>query len=95
MARMDLAVDHRQTRAVVQVKFERAVTTAIAQFRTWIDRADWSEDRVMVRVVGKSLDVRLSYDDQKVYARGSVPIAFKLMEASIRSFIERALGDGS
>jgi hypothetical protein len=95
MARMHLAVDHAQTRAAAQVKFERAVTGAIAQFKTWIDRADWSEDRGSVRVVGPRLDVRLTYDDQKVYARGSVPIAFKLMEPSIRSFIEQALADDS
>ena len=39
--------------------------------------------------------MELSYDDHKVYARGSVPLAFKLFEAPIRSFIARALAEGS
>jgi hypothetical protein len=90
---MHLAVDHAQTLAAVQVKFERAVAAAIAQFKAWIERADWAEDRGSVRVVGPRIDVRLSYDEHKVYARGSVPIAFKLIEAPIRSYIEHALAD--
>jgi hypothetical protein len=46
-----------------------------------------------VKIVGPGFDVMLSYDDQKVYARGTVPLAFKLMEAPIKAFITQALAE--
>jgi len=95
MAKLNLALDHGQTLAEARVKFERAISAAQDRFVTWIQRADWSEDRGSVRMTGPGFDVELSYDDQKVYARGTVPLAFKLMEGSIKSFITQALAQES
>ena len=92
MAKLDIALDHGQTPATAQANFERAITAAHSRFGKWIHRADWSADRNSVQMVGPGFDVVLSYDDQKVYARGIVPIAFKLMEAPIKAFITQALG---
>jgi hypothetical protein len=95
MARVNLAVDHGQEPEVAQANFERAVTAAQARFGTWMRQVDWSDDRSSVRLVGPGYDVELTYDEQKVYVRGTVPIAFKLMQGPIKSFIAQALADGS
>jgi len=42
-------------------------------------------------VAGTGFDVRLSYDDRKVYARGTIPMALKLLEGPIKAFVARAL----
>jgi hypothetical protein len=44
-------------------------------------------------MVGPGFDVLLSYDNEKVYARGTVPLAFKLMEVPIRAFITQTLAE--
>jgi hypothetical protein len=44
-----------------------------------------------VKVSGAGFDVQLSHDDRKVYARGTIPMAIKLLEAPIKAFIARAL----
>jgi Putative polyhydroxyalkanoic acid system protein (PHA_gran_rgn) len=95
MAKLNLALDHGQTLAEARANFERAISAAQDRFGAWIQRADWSEDRSSVRMTGPGFDVELSYDAQKVYARGTVPLAFKLMEGSIKSFIRQALAQES
>jgi hypothetical protein len=92
MAKLNIAIDHGQTPAVARVNFERAITAAVERFGKWIQRADWSPNRDSVKMAGPGFDVELSYDDQKVYARGTVPIAFRLMEMPIKAFLKQALG---
>ncbi len=92
MAKLNLAVNHGQTPQTVQVHFERAISAAQSQFGRWIHRADWAADRKSLQMVGPGFDVVLSYDDRKVYAVGTVPFAFKLMEIPIKAFITQALG---
>ena len=91
MAKLNIAIDHGQTPATAQANFERAISAAQDRFGKWIHRADWSADRDSVQMVGPGFDVVLSYDDQKVYARGTVPLAFRLMEVPIKAFITQAL----
>lgn len=91
MARVDIAMDHGQSQVTAQANFERAIAKAQAQFGRWIHRADWSETRDSVHMSGRGFNVELSYDEQKVYARGSVPLVFKLIEGPIKRFIVRAL----
>src|SRR5271166_859344 len=70
MAKLDIALDHGQTPQAAQTNFEHAIAAALDRFGIWIRRADWSAARDSVRMVGPGFDVELSYDDQKVYARG-------------------------
>jgi len=95
MARVDLAIDHGQEPAAARVNFERAITAAQTRFGTWLRQVNWSDDRSSVKLAGPGFDVELTCDEQKVYVRGTVPIAFKLMEGPIKSFIAQALADGS
>jgi hypothetical protein len=91
MARLDLAVDHGQNPGVARANFERAITAAQARYGKWLRRMDWSPDRTAVTIVGTGFDVEISYDDRKVYARGTIPLAFKILEGPIKAFVARAL----
>jgi len=95
MARLDIAVDHGQTPEVARVNFERAVASAQARFAAWIHRLDWAEDRTGITVAGPGFHAEVSYDDQKVYARGTVPLAFKMLQGRIKSYLARALAEES
>ncbi len=91
MAHLDIAIDHGQTPEAAREHFERAVTAAERQFHMWIHGAEWSVDRTQVTLHGTGYEVALSYDDQKVYARGNVPLAFKLLEGPVKAFIKKTL----
>jgi hypothetical protein len=91
MAKVNMALDHGQTLATAHANFERAISAAQHRFGKWIHRVDWSNDRDSVQMVGPGFDVVLSYDEHKVHVRGTVPIAFKLMEVPIKAFITQAL----
>ena len=91
MAKLNIAVEHGQNPAAARANFEQAITAAQDRFAKYIHHADWSEDRGSVRMAGPGFDVELSHDDKKVYAHGTVPLAFKLMEGPIKAFITQAL----
>ena len=91
MAQLDMAVEHGQTAEAARENFEKAIAAAQSQYGRWVRRLEWSPDRTAVNVAGTGFDVRLSYDDRKVYARGTIPMAVKLLEAPIKAFIARAL----
>ena len=42
-------------------------------------------------LIGPGYEVELSYDDRKVYARGTVPLAMKLLEGPVKAFIKQTL----
>jgi hypothetical protein len=95
MAQLNLAMDHGQTPEAARANFERTVNAAHTKFGSWIHRLDWSADRTRVTLVGPGYEVELSYDDQKVYARGTVPLAFKLLEGPAKAFIAQTLASES
>jgi Putative polyhydroxyalkanoic acid system protein (PHA_gran_rgn) len=95
MARVNLAVEHGQEPEAARAKFERAIATLQTRFAKWVHQVTWADDRSSVRLAGTGFDVELTYDELKVYVRGTVPIAFKFMERPVKSFIARALADGS
>ena len=90
MAQVDFTLDHGQDPKAARGNFEHAITTAQTRFAKWVRQVNWSEDRTSVAMTGPGFDVVLRYDDQKVYVRGTVPVAFKLMEGPIRLFIAQA-----
>jgi hypothetical protein len=91
MARLDMAVDHGQTAEAARANFEKAITAAQARYGKWVRKMEWSPDRTAVHVGGTGFDVEISYDDRKVYARGTIPLAFKILEGPIKAFIAIAL----
>ena len=95
MARVDLAVEHGQEPEAARANFERAIATVQTRFGRWVHKVTWADDRSWVKLGGASFDVELTYDDSKVYIRGTVPIAFKLMERPVKAFIAHALAEGS
>jgi len=95
MAQVDFALDHGQDPEAARANFEHAITTAQTRFAKWVRQVNWSEDRSSVALAGPGFDVVLTYDDQKVYVRGTVPVAFKLMEGPIKMFITQTLADRS
>jgi hypothetical protein len=60
-----------------------------------VHQITWADDRSSVKLAGTGFDVDLTYDDKKIYIRGTVPIAFKLMERPVRAFIAQALAGKS
>jgi Putative polyhydroxyalkanoic acid system protein (PHA_gran_rgn) len=95
MAQLNIAIEHGQTPEAARGNFERTVNAAQAQYGRWIHRLDWSADRTRVTLAGPGYEVELSYDDQKVYARGTVPLAFKLLEGPVKAFIKQTLASTS
>jgi hypothetical protein len=93
MARVNLAVDHGEDLEGVRAKFERTIATVQTRFGKWVRQVNWSKDHSSVQLTGTGFDVELTYDDKKVYVRGKVPIAFKLMERPVKAFIAQALGE--
>jgi hypothetical protein len=95
MAKVDIAVNHGQSPETAKANFERVIVAAQARYTSWIRVVDWSEDRRTARMVGTGFEVELSYDEEKVYARGSVPLAVKLLEGPIKAFIAQTVAQGS
>jgi len=95
MARLDIAVEHGQSPELAQLNFERAVATAHKRYAAWIHRIEWAPDRTAVTAVGSGFDVRISYDSRKVYARGTIPLALKLLEGPAKALVARAMAEGS
>jgi hypothetical protein len=95
MAQLNLAIDHGQTPEAARSNFERTITAAQTRHGRWIHRLDWSADRTRVTLFGPGYEVELSYDDQKVYARGTVPLAFRLLEGRVKAFIKQTLSSKS
>jgi hypothetical protein len=91
MAQFDIAVEHGQTAEAARANFEKAIAAAQSQYGSWIQRLEWAPDRTSIGVAGTGFDVRLSYDDRNVYARGTIPIAVKWLEGPIRAFLARSL----
>ncbi len=95
MAELNMTVKHGQTAAAARAKFEKVITAAHAQHGRWIQRVEWSADRKSAILSGPAYQLTLSFDDQNVYAKGNVPLALKLLEGSVRRFVEQTLAEGS
>lgn len=95
MAQLNIAIDHGQTPEAARNNFKRTVNAAQTKFAKWIHRVDWSADQTRVTLFGPGYEVELSYDDRKVYARGTVPLAFKMLEGPVKAFIKQTLGSKS
>lgn len=95
MAELNMAVKHGQTAEAARANFEKAITTAHAQHGRWIRQVEWSPDRSVAVLSGPGYRITLSFDDENVYAKGTVPLAMKLLEGPIRRFVEQTLAGDS
>jgi hypothetical protein len=91
MAEMNMSVKHGLSLDAARVNFERSITTAQAEHGRWIKGVDWSPDRSSAVLTGPGYRVTLSFDEENVYARGTISLALKLLERPIRRFVEQTL----
>ncbi len=91
MAELNMTVKHGQTADEARANFEKVIMVAHAHHGRWIRRVEWSTDRKSAILSGPAYRLTLSFDDQNVYARGSVPLALNLLEGPVRRFVEQTL----
>ena len=95
MAKVDIAVNHGQTPEAAKANFEPPIIAAQVRYTSWIRIVEWSDDRTAAKMVGPGFDVELSYDEQRIYTAGTIPLALKLMEGPIKTFIAQTLAKRS
>jgi hypothetical protein len=78
---------------VARANFETAIERARQEYARWIHSVSWSEDRTSAKLAGPSYEVVLDVDPTHLHARGEIPLAFKLLESSLRRQVERTLRD--
>lgn len=93
MAQLNMAFEHGQPWEAARANFETAITKAESDYARWIHSVRWSEDRTAAVLSGPSYEIALELDETHVRARGRVPLAVKLLEPSVRRFVERTLGE--
>lgn len=91
MSELNITMKHGQSPGTAQANFEKAVLSAQREHPRWIHGVEWSGDRRSAVLSGPSYRVTLSLDDENLYARGTIPLALKLMERPIRRFVEETL----
>ena len=91
MAQVNLSFEHGQPWDAARTNFETAVARAQEAHPRWIHGVAWSEDRTAATLTGPSYVVNLRLDATHVHAQGRVPLALKLLEPSVRRFVERTL----
>ncbi len=95
MPAMNMTVKHGQSREAARANFEKVITRAQAEHRRWIRHVEWSSDRTTAVLSGPAYKLTLSFDDENVYAQGSVPLPVKWLEGPVRRFVEQALARSS
>jgi hypothetical protein len=88
MAQLKLAIAHGQPMEDAAVRFQAAIREAQDRFGTWIRRVDWSDDRHAATLSGPGYEVRLWFDDRDVHAQGRIPLAWKLFEGAMQSYVK-------
>ena len=91
MAQLNLVFEHGQTPEAAGEKFHEAIGELHSRFPGWIDRLDWDDDGRMATFAGPGYHVRCWYDDRHLYIEGSIPLAWKLWERTIRSQVNRQI----
>jgi hypothetical protein len=95
MAELNMTVKHGQTADEARANFEKVIMAAHAHHGRWIRHVEWSVDRKSAILTGPAYQLTLSFDDQNVYARGTVPLALKWLEGPVRRFVEQTLAKKS
>jgi hypothetical protein len=91
MAQLNLAIEHGQPLEDAAVRFQAAILEAQDRFGTWIRRVDWSEDRRAATLSGPGYEVRLWFDARDVHAQGRIPLAWKLFEGAMKSYVRHII----
>jgi hypothetical protein len=91
MAQLNLVFEHGQSPEVARAKFHTAIRELESRFPGWIRRLDWSQDGQAATIAGSGYEVRCWYDERHLYIEGSIPLAWKLLEGTIRNRVNRLL----
>jgi hypothetical protein len=91
MAQLNMAFEHGQAWEAARANFEAAIEKARVEHARWIHAVEWNEDRTSAALSGPSYAVVLDLDPTHVRATGRIPLALKLLEPSVRRFVERTL----
>ncbi|MDG3004935.1 hypothetical protein [Paludisphaera mucosa] len=91
MAQLNMSIEHGQPWDAARANFETAIEKAREEHARWIRSVEWSNDRTSATLIGPAYEVVLNLDPTHVHARGKVPLAIKLLEPSVRRFVERTL----
>jgi hypothetical protein len=91
MAELNITMPHGQSPDEARVNFVKAITAAHQEHGRWIKTVEWSDDRTSALLTGPGYKVTLSFDAHNVHARGTIPLALKLLERQIRRFVEELL----
>ena len=89
MARLDITIEHGQPPEVAKAKFQAAILETQSRYSGRIHRLDWAEDGRSATLAGSGYEVRCWYDERDLHVQGSIPLAWKLLEGTIRSHIKR------
>ncbi len=93
MAQLNMSFEHGQSWDSARANFQTAIERALREHARWVHSASWSEDRTSATLAGPSYEVVLNVDPTHVRAQGRIPLALKLLEPSVRRFVERTLRD--
>jgi hypothetical protein len=88
MARLDISFEHGQPPEVAGAKFQAAIRDIHSRFPGWIRRLEWADDGQAATLAGSGYEVRCWYDERDLHVQGSIPLAWKLLEGTIRSYIK-------
>jgi hypothetical protein len=88
LARLDITMEHHQAPEVAQAKLQAAVHAFQARYSQLIDRLNWADDGRSATIAGSGYEVRCWYDERAVHVQGTIPLAWKLFEGTIRSHIK-------
>ena len=89
MAQLNLVIEHRLSPEDARAKFRGAIHELQSRFPGWIHRLHWSQDGHAATLAGPGFEVRCWYDERDLHLEGSIPLAWKLLERTIRSGINR------
>jgi hypothetical protein len=89
MAQLNLVFEHGQAPEVARAKFHAAIRELQSGFPGWIRRLDWAQDGHAATIAGPGYEVRCWYDAHDLHIEGSIPLAWKLLEGTIRNRVNR------
>jgi len=88
VAKLDLTIEHGQSREVAKAKFKAAIDEAQTRFRDWFDRIERTDNDESATFTGSGFTVRCWFDERFVHVQGTIPLWLKLLEGTIRSQID-------
>lgn len=93
MSLMRFSVKHNRTVDEARVQLEKAVSQVTNQFKTVLQRVEWSEDRRNVKLFAPGVEIELWVDEVEVHATADIPILSRFLGAPLVSGLKGILQD--